>query len=85
MYVLGALMYFVINYALSRDAQKAFTERMFYAPTNSKAQIDPAAIARTAAAPESRARMLPIDWNEIVRVRDQWNNRWRREVIAAAK
>ena len=74
-----------INYALSRDAQKAFTERMFYAPTNSKAQIDPAAIARTAAAPESRARMLPVDWNEIVRVRDQWNNRWRREVIAAAK
>jgi putative spermidine/putrescine transport system substrate-binding protein len=74
-----------INYALSQPAQKAFTERMFYAPTNAKASIDPAALARTAAAPESRARMLTLDWNDIVRVRDQWNNRWRREVIAAAK
>ena len=71
------------NYALSQAAQKAFTERMFYAPTNSKAAIDPAAIARTAAAPDSRGRMIPLDWNEIVKVRDQWNNRWRREVIAA--
>jgi putative spermidine/putrescine transport system substrate-binding protein len=74
-----------INYALSRQAQKAFTERMFYAPTNSTATADPAAIARTASAPESRSRMLPLDWNDIVRVRDQWNNRWRREVIAASK
>jgi putative spermidine/putrescine transport system substrate-binding protein len=71
------------NYALSQAAQKAFTERMFYAPTNGKAQIDPAALARTASAPESRARMIPLDWNEIVKVRDQWNNRWRREIIAA--
>lgn len=73
------------NFALSQAAQKAFTERMFYAPTNAKASIDPAALARTAAAPENRSRMIPLDWNEIVRVRDQWNNRWRREVIAGAR
>lgn len=72
------------NYALSQEAQKAFTERMFYAPTNAKAQIDPKALARTAAAPENRARMIPVDWTEIVKVRDQWNNRWRREIIAAS-
>jgi putative spermidine/putrescine transport system substrate-binding protein len=72
-----------VRHALSQGAQKAFTERMFYAPTNGKAQIDPAAIARTAAAPESRARMIPVDWNDVLKVRDQWNNRWRREVIAA--
>jgi putative spermidine/putrescine transport system substrate-binding protein len=72
------------NYALSQPAQKAFTERMFYAPTNAKAQIDPAALARTAAAPANRARMIPVDWNEIVKVRDQWNQRWRREVISAS-
>lgn len=73
-----------IEHALSQGAQKAFTERMFYAPTNAKAQIEPSALARTAASPDSRSRMIPLDWNEIVRVRDQWNNRWRREVIAAA-
>ena len=74
-----------VKYALSQPAQKAFTERMFYAPTNAKAQIDPKAIARTAAAPESRSSMIPVDWNDILKVRDQWNNRWRREVISAAR
>jgi putative spermidine/putrescine transport system substrate-binding protein len=28
-------------------------------------------------------RMIQVDWAEIVKVRDQWNNRWRREVITA--
>jgi putative spermidine/putrescine transport system substrate-binding protein len=72
-----------VNYALSQAAQKAFTERMYYAPTNGKAVIDAKALARTAAAPESRARMIGVDWTEIVKLRDQWNNRWRREVISA--
>ena len=74
-----------VAHALSQGAQKAFTERMFYAPTNAKAQIDAKALARTAASPENRARMIPVDWNEVLKVRDQWNNRWRREVISAAR
>jgi putative spermidine/putrescine transport system substrate-binding protein len=71
-----------VNYALSQAAQKAFTEQMFYAPTNAKAAIEPKALARTATAPETRARMIDVDWSEILKVRDQWNNRWRREIIA---
>jgi putative spermidine/putrescine transport system substrate-binding protein len=71
------------NYALSREAQKAFTERMFYAPVNAKADIAPAALARTAASPENRARMISLEWAEVAKVRDQWNNRWRREIISA--
>ncbi len=44
------------NYALSQEAQKAFTERMFYAPTNAKAQIDPqGAGAHRGGAGKSRA------------------------------
>lgn len=74
-----------VAHALSQAAQKAFTERMFYAPTNGKAEIDAKALARTAASPENRARMIGVDWNEILKVRDHWNNRWRREVIAAAR
>ena len=70
-------------YALSAAAQKAFTERMFYGPTNTTAKIDPAAIARTAAAPEYKSRIIPLDWNEMIKLRDTWNQRWRREVIAA--
>jgi putative spermidine/putrescine transport system substrate-binding protein len=71
-----------IAYALSAPAQKAFTERMFYAPTNTKADIAPAAAARTASAPENKARVIPIDWTEMLKLRDGWNQRWRREVIA---
>ncbi len=74
-----------VAHALSQGAQKAFTERMFYAPTNAKADIDAKALGRTAASPENRARMIPVDWNEVLKVRDQWNNRWRREVITAAR
>ena len=72
-----------LNYAIGQEAQKAFTEKMFYAPTNRMAQIAPEALARTAASPEMMRRMIQVDWAEIVKVRDQWNNRWRREVITA--
>lgn len=71
-------------HALSPEAQKAFTERMFYGPTNTRAQVAPAAMARTALAPEFRSRVIPLDWTEMVRLRDGWNQRWRREVIAAS-
>jgi putative spermidine/putrescine transport system substrate-binding protein len=72
-----------IKYALSAPAQKAFTERMFYAPTNTTAQIAPEAAARTASAPENKARVIPIDWTDMLKLRDGWNQRWRREVITA--
>jgi putative spermidine/putrescine transport system substrate-binding protein len=71
-------------YALSAPAQKAFTERMFYGPTNMTAKIAPAAAARTAAAPQNKAKVIPIDWTKMLKLRDGWNQRWRREVIAAS-
>jgi putative spermidine/putrescine transport system substrate-binding protein len=71
-----------IEYALGREAQKRFTETMFYAPTNAKADIAPAAMNRTAASPENMAKMIPLDWDWVTTIRDAWNNRWRREVIA---
>lgn len=70
-----------LNYAIGAEAQKAFTERMFYAPVNTTAQISAAALARTAASAENMARVVPVDWGYIATVRDRWNERWRREVI----
>ena len=70
-------------HALSAEAQKAFAERLFYGPTNTTAQISPEALARTAQAPEFKARVIPLEWAEMQRVRDNWNQRWRREVITA--
>jgi len=71
-----------INYALSPAAQKAFTERMFYAPVNKKTLVGTQAILRTAAAPKNRQKVVPVDWLYIATVRDQWLERWRREVIS---
>jgi putative spermidine/putrescine transport system substrate-binding protein len=72
-------------HALSAPAQKAFTERLYYGPTNTTAQIAPEALARTALAPEFRSRIIPLDWTEMQRLRESWNQRWRREVISAAQ
>jgi putative spermidine/putrescine transport system substrate-binding protein len=73
-----------VTHALSAGPQAAFTERMFYGPTNTRATVSQAAMARTALAPEFRNRVIPLDWNEMLQVRDSWNQRWRREVIAAS-
>lgn len=72
-----------INYALGAEAQKAFTEAMFYAPTNAKAQISPAAMERTAV--KSLDRMIPVDWLAVAKVRDQVNEQWRRRVIPLSR
>jgi putative spermidine/putrescine transport system substrate-binding protein len=72
------------THALSAGPQAAFTERMFYGPTNAKAPVGPAAMARTALAPEFRSRVIAFDWNEMIPLRENWNQRWRREVIAAS-
>ncbi len=72
-----------MRHALSPEAQKAFTETMFYGPTNTKAMIRPEVAARTSAGPDNKARVIPVDWNEMVKLRDTWTQRWRREVIAA--
>jgi putative spermidine/putrescine transport system substrate-binding protein len=73
-----------VNHALSAAAQKAFTERMFYGPVNTEAGVTPEALGRTALAPEYRSKVIDVDWGEMQKLRDGWNQRWRREVISAA-
>lgn len=72
-----------INYALSPEAQKAFTETMFYAPVNAKAQISDAAIARTAV--KSMDKVIPVDWIALAKVRDSIMEQWRRKVIPLSR
>jgi putative spermidine/putrescine transport system substrate-binding protein len=73
-----------VTHALSAPIQAAFTERMFYGPTNTTATVSQAAMARTALAPQFRERVIPLDWNQMLPLRETWNQRWRREVIAAS-
>jgi putative spermidine/putrescine transport system substrate-binding protein len=72
-----------IAYALGTEAQKTFTERMFYAPTNTHAPISAAAMARTAATPERMARMLDVNWMEVAKLRDGITEQWRRRILNA--
>jgi putative spermidine/putrescine transport system substrate-binding protein len=34
-------------------------------------------------APENITRVIPLEWSEMIKLRDAWNQRWRREVISA--
>ncbi len=70
-----------INYALSPEAQKTFTETMFYAPTNTKAEPSSEALARTAADPSKVEQVMDIDWAYVATQREKWTQLWRREII----
>lgn len=70
-----------IDYALSPEAQAAFTEAMFYAPVNAKAEISEAAKERTVAG--QLDKMLPLDWAWAATKSDEWNQIWKRQIISA--
>jgi len=69
-----------IDYALSAEAQQAFSEAMFYAPVNEEVELPPEVLERTAAS--EGYKIIPVDWNYMTGVQDEWLQRWRREVIA---
>ncbi len=70
-------------HALSAEAQAAFTERMFYAPVNTKAKVSDAALAKTAASPARMEKMLNVDWLEVAKFRESVTQQWRRRVLTA--
>lgn len=55
---------------------------MFYAPVNAKADIAPAALARTVAAPERMSRVLNVDWITVAGIREGIIQDWRRRILA---
>jgi putative spermidine/putrescine transport system substrate-binding protein len=70
-----------MNHALGAEAQAAFTEKMFYAPVNTKAKVSDAALARTASSAERQAMMLPVDWLEVAKFREGVTEQWRRRIL----
>jgi putative spermidine/putrescine transport system substrate-binding protein len=72
-----------IDYALSPEPQAAFARLMYYGPTNSRAQLPPELLARTSTAPQTLAKMVPVDWDFVAQALDSWSARWRRDVIPA--
>ncbi len=72
-----------INYALSAETQKRFSDDMFYAPTNAKVQLDPATSERTAFS--HMDRVVPVDWMALAKLRDVFMDQWRRSVLPLSR
>lgn len=72
-----------MNYALSAEAQTAFTNQMFYAPVNTNATPSEEALARTVSSPETRAKIQPLDWSFFNENRENWLQDWRRHILSA--
>lgn len=70
-----------MSYALEAGTQAAFTEALYYAPSNKDAPISEDARQRTAATPERMAKMIDVDWLEVAKIRDNVTEQWRRKVI----
>ncbi|MFD2238263.1 ABC transporter substrate-binding protein [Aureimonas populi] len=70
-----------IDYALSPEAQAAFTEAMYYAPVNALTEVSEEASARTSI--NEMDGMLPLDWAWVATRNDEWNQLWRRQIISA--
>lgn len=68
-----------IDYALSKEAQKAFSEQMYYAPTVEGVELNDDASQRVVQ-PDSDA-LLDFDWSWMAEHRDAWTEDWKREVI----
>jgi len=70
-----------IDYALSPEAQSAFAEQMYYAPTNTKAKVSGEVAERTATTPERQEQMLDVDWSYVAEQNEAWTELWRREIL----
>lgn len=75
-----------INYVLSPEAQAAFAKVMFYAPTNTKANVDDATKARIPLLdPVQREKLIDVDWMSIGDMRESILQPWKRQIIPASR
>lgn len=73
-----------INYALSSEAQGSFAKLMAYAPTNTKVQLSAETLEKIPVAdPAKSDRVIPLDWDVVVKQRDSWATRLKTEVVGA--
>jgi putative spermidine/putrescine transport system substrate-binding protein len=70
------------NYVISAEAQQAFAEATYYGATNARSRVRDGVLQRSVGNPTLRSRIIPVDWTFVSPLRDQWTERWRRQVIA---
>ncbi|WP_458115925.1 ABC transporter substrate-binding protein [Arthrobacter sp. D2-10] len=70
-----------IDYALSPEAQSAFAEALFYAPTVSNAELSPEVQERVVPT-DGSLNIIPLDVAFLASARDEWTDVWKREIIS---
>jgi len=69
-----------IDYALSDEAQLAFAEALFYAPST---DVDvPDELAARLVATDGSVEILPLETEFLAEVRDPWTDIWKRDIIS---
>ena len=76
----------LIDYALSAPAQKAFSELMFYAPSNAEVTVSPELEKRIPLLDKkNEEKLIPVDWIAVAAMREDITKAWRRQVIPAGR
>src|SRR5215468_3277765 len=66
----------LIDFRFSPDAQKAFCQQMWYAPSNSTVKLDPKYAAKIAYGNEAYARLLAPNYDVVGQKLGDWTQRW---------
>lgn len=69
-----------VDYTLSEEAQLAFAEALFYAP--SVDVVIPAETAERIIATDGTIEILPLDTEFLASVRDEWTEIWKKDIIS---
>lgn len=69
-----------VDYALSAEAQEAFAGALFYAPTVTDAELPPE-VAERVVQTDGSTNIIAIDQEWLSTVREEWTDRWKREII----
>lgn len=69
-----------VQYLLSPEIQEIIGQREGWGPVNSKAKLAPAETVGTVYGEEMVASMVTVDYGVINPKRQEWTNRWNREV-----
>jgi putative spermidine/putrescine transport system substrate-binding protein len=69
-----------VNYALSAEAQTAFAEALFYAPSVTNAELPPEVAERVVPTDDS-LNVIPLDVEFLSTARDTWTDIWKRQII----
>lgn len=70
-----------LNFILAADVQVANARDVFVLPSNKTAKIPQDLIDKLPVGPRFKGLIFPIDWDLLSRVREQWVDRWNKEVL----